>query len=198
MSRRILIALLAALSLVLLLPAPALAGGSAEGFVKSRHGKLVKLLKQRRSTDNDTKVQKVIDGMLDYDAIARRSLGSNWDKLSDAQRRQFQSVLTDLVRRAYQRDLRKTLGYSVKVEGAEADHGTTKVNTVATSRSNPREEPIEIDYVLRPQGKGWTVVDIITDGSSLVRNYNSQFGQIIDKHGFDDLMRRMRRRLAED
>jgi phospholipid transport system substrate-binding protein len=197
MSRRILLALFAAICLVLVLPEPAQARTSAKAFVKDRHGHLVKLLQQPKSATNDAAVQKIVDGMLDYGTIARRSLGDHWDKLTDAQRQEFQSVLSELVRRAYQRDLRRTLGYSVKIEGTEAVADGTLVKTVATNRRKPREEPIDIDYVLRVEGGSWVVVDIITDGSSLVGNYRSQFGGIIRDKGFGDLMARMRKKLAE-
>ena len=38
--------------------------------------------------------------------------------------------------------------------------------------------------------------DIVTEGSSLVANYQQQFNRIIKKDGFAELMRRMKKRLA--
>jgi phospholipid transport system substrate-binding protein len=197
MSRRTLFALCAIVAFALLLPQPAAAGGSAQAWVKEHHVGLMKLLKQPKNAASDESVSKAVDGMLDYGTIARKSLGANWDKLTDAQRQDFQSVLTQLVRRAYQRDLRKTLGYEVTVGEASPVADGSLVKTVARNRKNAREEPIDIDYVVRDNGGSWIVTDIITDGSSLVGNYQNQFGQIIRKNGFDELMRRMRHKLAD-
>ena len=81
--------------------------------IKAKHAELTTLLKQPKSAANETQIQSVVDGMLDYDALAQRSLSKHWDSLSEAQRNEFRSVLTQLVRRAYRRDLRKTLNYQV-------------------------------------------------------------------------------------
>ena len=45
-------------------------------------------------------------------------------------------------------------------------------------------------------GPVWRIEDIITEGSSLVKNYRQQFTRIIKKDGFPELMRRMKAKLA--
>ena len=41
------------------------------------------------------------------------------------------------------------------------------------------------------------VLDVVTEGSSLLNNYRSQFRKIIKKQGFAELMRRMRTKLEK-
>jgi phospholipid transport system substrate-binding protein len=43
----------------------------------------------------------------------------------------------------------------------------------------------------------WRVVDVATDGVSMVDNYRSQFNRIIVREGWDELISRMQRRLEE-
>jgi phospholipid transport system substrate-binding protein len=38
----------------------------------------------------------------------------------------------------------------------------------------------------------WQIYDIVTEGSSLIRNYRNQFRRVIEKKGFDELLRRMK------
>ena len=51
------------------------------------------------------------------------------------------------------------------------------------------------DYMI---GTEWRVFDVVTDGVSLVHNYQQQFRRIITRDGFDTLLQRMRDRLAHE
>jgi phospholipid transport system substrate-binding protein len=101
------------------------------------------------------------------------------------------------VQKAYRRNLDKTLGYNVAYQGQLAGDAATVVQTVASNKANSREEPVSVDYVVRSTQGAWLVVDIVTEGSSLVKGYRSQFNRIIKKEGFDGLVRRMKTKLGE-
>jgi len=190
------IALLAAL-LIVGLPSTAAANG-AQGFVQAKQGELAELLKKGKSAAVEQKVQTVFDTMLDYETLARRSLHKHWEELTEAQRKEFQQVLKQLVQNAYRKNLDKTLAYEVKFQGEAPADGGTLVRTVAKHRDNAREQPVSIDYVLHKVDGQWRVFDIVTEGSSLVRNYRSQLHRVIDKKGFEELLRRMKNKLAKE
>jgi len=165
-------------------------------FVKSRQTELSTLVKKGGSSENKKKIENVFDAILDYDTLAQRSLRDHWSERTDAERREFQDVLKQLVQRAYRKNLDRTLDYDVSFgETSQADEGYL-VRTVAQNRKNAREEPISIDYSLHKVGSDWKIRDIVTEGSSLVSNYQQQFNRIIKKDGFPELMRRMKKRLA--
>ena len=138
LSRRTVVLFLAAFGLVWLLPQTA-AAEPAKSFVQEKHRQLTSLLHQKKSAANDAQVQAKVDELIDYAALTRKSLGTHWDELNDGQRRDFQDVLTQLVRRAYQRDLRRTLSYEVTFGNATPIDGATLVATVARNRNKPRE-----------------------------------------------------------
>jgi phospholipid transport system substrate-binding protein len=186
---------LALLSAVLLVASPALAGASAEQFIKGKHDELTVILKAGKSADQETRIAKVFDGMLDYQTLAQESLRDHWAQLDEAQRREFSDILRQLVQKAYRRNLDKTLGYNVAYQGQLAGDTGTVVQTVANSRSNTREEPVSVDYLVRTNQSSWLVVDIVTEGASLVKGYRTQFNRIIKKDGFDGLVRRMKTKL---
>jgi phospholipid transport system substrate-binding protein len=170
----------------------------AETFVKSKQNELTVLLKQPKSNAAEQKIGQVFDQMLDYHGLAKDSLGDFWSELTPPQQQEFESLLKDLVRRAYRKNLRKTLDYEVAFQGeVKADRGQL-VRTVARNKSNKREEPISVDYVLHQVNGEWRVYDIVTEGSSLLKNYQDQFRRIIKKKGFDELLRRMRRKVETD
>ena len=191
MTRRIYLSAL----LAIFLAAP-MVGASPRGFVEGKQGELTKLLKKKGAV-SEKKVERVFDGMLDYDSLAKESLGKYWAERSEAERKEFKKVLKNLVRNAYRKNLKKTLNYKISYTGQSQAKSGVLVQTVAKSRTNKREEAVSIDYALHKVDGKWRIYDIVTEGSSLVRNYRSQFSRVIRKKGFDELMRRMKRKLGK-
>jgi phospholipid transport system substrate-binding protein len=181
---------LATLALALSLSLPAF-GAEAENFVKGKHSELTELITKAKSADDQKKLDAAFDAVFDYDGLAKATLAS-WDERTPSERAEFTSLLKDLVRNAYRRNIKSTLGYEVDYKGEqEADAGKI-VRTVAHNKKNAREEPVSIDYVVHQVSGKWLIADIVTEGSSLARNYRSQFRKVIEKKGFDELLKRMK------
>lgn len=204
MPRRFSLILLAAIALGILSPAVASAQQSAKDFVSTKHRSLMALLSKGKSAAHDKQIQAVVDGMLDYDLLADEAMASIRAQLSDAQQAEFRKLLAQLVRQAYRKDLDKTVNYAVDILGATKLTGhkyqvvsgePQLVDTVAKHKQNKREDPIRIGYVLHKRGGNWIVFDILTEGSSLVLNYRSQFKRVVDKHGAAELLNRMRKKV---
>ncbi len=172
----------------------ALAGPATE-TVKTKQIALAELLRAPKT--DGAKVVAVLDAVLDYDAIAQASLGAEWANRSDAERAQFSELLRQLVRRAYERNIRKTLAYDIEYTSEDAVDGGVMVKTRATSRGDARQEPLEIDYRLAEVQGTWRTRDIVTEGVSLVGSYRSQFTKIIKKDGFAALIKKMKDKLAK-
>ena len=62
------------------------------------------------------------------------------------------------------------------------------------------EEDFEITITFHwmDSGSQWRIVDVSFDGSSLVKDYQNQFGRIIGKEGGQGLLKRMEDRLQEE
>lgn len=176
---------------------PALAGeDSAESFMKARQTELSSIVRSGASS-NPKRLEAAFDTVLDYDALAQGALRDHWATRSEAERKEFQDVLKRLVQRAYRKNLDRTVTYEVSFEGTEKEPGdAVLVRTVAHSKTNQREEPVSIDYVLRKVDGTWRVQDIVTEGSSLVGNYRQQFNRIIKKDGFPELIKKMKNKLG--
>ena len=181
---------LAALALALTLSLPAFAA-EAESFVRGKHLELTELVSKAKSADDEKKLDAAFDAVFDYDGLAKATL-VDWDKRTPAERSEFTLVLKDLVRNAYRRNIKKTLGYEVDYKGEQDGDAGKVVRTVARNKKNAREEPVSIDYVVHQVGGKWQIFDIVTEGSSLVRNYRNQFRRVIEKKGFDELLKRMK------
>ncbi|MGF1465754.1 MAG: phospholipid-binding protein MlaC [Sandaracinaceae bacterium] len=176
---------------------------SAVRFLEQRHERLNTILRQpassARAQERRTgQIRDVLGDLLDYEAVSRTALGDHWDEHSDQERQEFMTILEQLVRRNYERNLERTLEYEVRYDREEQDGELTVVHTVARSRTQRRQPPVEIVYTLRREGRAWKVVDVATDGVSMVRTYRRQFHRIIVRDGWSELISRMQRRLAAD
>src|SRR3954471_24127352 len=181
----------ASLALALSLSLPAF-GAEAENFVKGKHVELTELVTKAKSADDQKKLDAAFDAVFDYDGLARSTLKDSWEQRTPAERAEFTTLLKDLVRNAYRRNIKNTLGYDVDYKGEQEGDAGKVVRTVAHNKKNAREEPVSIDYVVHQVDGKWLIADIVTEGSSLARNYRSQFRKVIDKKGFDELLKRMK------
>ena len=173
--------------------------GEAQDLVQARRTQVAEMLKSAAGTDRDKKVAAVLSSLFDFDAMAKESLGSAWGELNDDQRAEFTAVLKQLVQRTLEKNIRATSTYDVQFLGEEAaEDGAVLVKTRAQNKKNEREEPILIDYRMRKGDAGWRSTDVITEGTSMVGNYRSQFKRIHAKEGFSGLMKKMKDKLKRD
>jgi phospholipid transport system substrate-binding protein len=171
--------------------------GAATDVVKAKQSTLFDLLKKPDAA-NQKKVGAIFDEMLDYGSLAEASLGSEWAARSDAEKAEFSELLKQLVRKAYEKNLKKTLNFNIEYLGEDSGAaGAIVVKTKAVSKTNAREEPIEINYKMVEKGGVWRVTDIVTEGVSLVSSYRSQFTKIVKKDGFPKLIVKMKEKVAK-
>jgi phospholipid transport system substrate-binding protein len=170
---------------------------SAQDFLRSKQTELAAIIRQPRSAASDANLVKAFDALLDYDQLAKRSLDAEWGKRSPEEQKEFQNLLRTLVQRAYTKGIRDTLDYDVSFKGEADAAGGKLVKTVAAHKTDKRKEAVQIDYVVQANGADWRVVDIVTEGSSLVSNYRNQFRRVIEQKGFSGLLAKMRTKSAQ-
>ena len=194
MKRRVLVASLS-LALCLLLSSVALAG-QATDTVKEKQTALFALLDVPKP--DQKKIGEIFDQMLDYPALAQASLGKEWGNLTEPQQKEFTDLLKQLVQQSYERNLKKTVAFEI-VYGEEQVLGDKAylVTTKAKDKKNPKTDPIQIDFKLVDGGKGFKIVDIITEEVSLVDSYRSQFTKVIKKDGYAALVTKMKDKIAK-
>ena len=168
--------------------------GPATDEVKAKQTALYDLLAK---PGTEKKVAATFDEVLDYATIAQGSLGSEWANRSDAEKAQFSDLLKQLVRRSYERNIKKTLNYNIEYTSEAAKGAQMIVSTKAVSKTDKRADPVEIEYTLAEKDGKWRIQDIKTDGVSLVSSYRSQFTKIIKKDGFPALITKMKDKIAK-
>ena len=204
-----------AFAVSLAIAAPAIAqDAGAQTFVESEHTQINTLLHQPSSAGRDAQINHTLDGMVDYDELARRAFGNpcpaaeaacqnHWADLTDAQKAEATSKLKQLVEKNYRKNLVKTLDYDITYKGAKDQGGETRVRTEAKSKAKPRDPAVQVDYVVRasptPGSAGaYRIVDIVTEGSSLTKNYYDQFDKKLKDPslGYANIVQKLREKIA--
>ncbi len=190
------VAVAAALSLTAL-PSAAWAGPPTD-VVKAKQTELFKLIEANKDGSSAKKISAIFDEMLDYDNLAKASLGDQWSTLKEAEQKEFTGLLKQLIAKAYERNLKKTLAYNIEYLGEETVSDTVAiVKTKAVSKSDAREEPIEINFRMAKRDGKWRIEDILTEGVSLVSTYRSKFTKILKTDGYATLIQKMNDKIAK-
>ena len=150
------------------------------------------------------------DEFVDYNELTHRAFGEPcpaaipacedlWGRYDEKQKDELKDLLSQLVRNSYRKNLSKTLDYEVSYRGQRDTAGDTRVLTEAKSKVNPREPPVRVDYVVKQTPHGFRVVDIVTEGSSLTKNYYEQFRKKMDNpnEGYPNILQKLREKVAK-
>lgn len=191
--RTILLAVVGAL--VMLVAAPVFAGAASDA-VKGKQEELFKLLEKEQ--DNKKKITGIFEQWLDYDTMAKASMGDQWDKLNDEQKKEFSGLLKQLVTAAYDKNLKKVVPFKISYLAEESKgDGKTLVKMKATHKTDTRAEPILLDVLVQEKGGKFKVVDIYPEGVSTVDAYRVQFVKIFKEKGYPELVKKLKEKIAK-
>ena len=178
------------------------ANSSPLAELKKSNDQLDKILRKKypnwspEAEAQKTEVRKLVGGFLDYPELAHRSLAKHWDGLTPAQRKDFVNTLRDLVERSYLKQVSGDPNYNIKYTKEEKMGSEAKVEATLNTVSRGKKVAIALEYHLIYKDH-WLVYDVITDEQSMLENYRAEFNKIINKDGFDVLLKRMKKKLDE-
>jgi phospholipid transport system substrate-binding protein len=179
-------------------------GSSPLAELKKSNDQLDKLIKVKKkypawSPEGEAQraeVRKLVGGFLDYGELARRALAKHWDGLTPAQRQDFVSTLRELVERSYLKQVGGDANYNIKYENEEKTGSEAVVNATLATVARGKKVNIALQYKLVHKNR-WLVYDVVTDEQSMLENYRAEFNKLINKEGFDALLKRMKKKLEE-
>lgn len=147
-----------------------------------------------RAEERRKLIRKEADERFDWEEMARRSLARHWAGRTDEEKREFTSLFSDLLERAYMDKVEGYSGEKVVYEGetVEGDFGVVKVKILTA-----KETEISVEYRVRRKENGWFIYDVSIEGVSLVNNYRTQFNSIILKSSYRELVKRLEAKLAK-
>lgn len=138
-----------------------------------------------------------IDGYFNFDRLTRDPIEPHARHLTVAQRKRFDTTFRELIRLvAYPQagSFLRSAKVTVKPGTVSGKVGSVPMHAYLA------EEDLDTTAVFRWEkgAKGWQIVDVSFDGASLVKDYQNQFGRILDKEGPDGLLRKLEERLLSE
>jgi phospholipid transport system substrate-binding protein len=173
-------------ALLVLLPVSAFAD-SPQATVE-RHVNSVLAVLRATEMDEETKKEKLrslSEDVFDFTMLSRRTLGKVWKRMSASQRKEFVGLFRKLLDKTYMDRAFEYKDERVVLRG-EKMFSESRSEVRSTVISGQREIPVDYRLVLR-DGR-WRVYDVVVEGVSLVKNYRTQFREILVNKTPEDLL----------
>ncbi|SHE40302.1 phospholipid transport system substrate-binding protein [Fodinibius roseus] len=139
------------------------------------------------------KLKNIINGIIDYRAMAQFALQDTYDTLSEEEREEFVDLFSTIIR---DQSLNKLDIYraEVKYEEVSVEGDKAEVRTMA----HLEDVRTPVGYTMKyTDNNEWVMTDMIIDDVSTAASYRRQFQNIIRKKGFDSLLETLRKRAAK-
>lgn len=119
----------------------------------------------------------IINRVFDFKIMSRLTLANNWSLFTPEQQKEFSKVFGRFLGDTYLNKIQSSFsGEQVKYLG---DETLTNNRSVVMTKIIGKDREIPIDYnMILTDGK-WKIYDVKIEGISLLKNYRSQFGNIL-------------------
>ena len=138
---------------------------------------------------------KEIETVFDFKELSRRTLGKQWKKMSAEQQKEFVQLFRQLLQGVYADRL---LAYSdqkiIFDKETMLKKGRAEVQSYLQTSDGKK---IPLFYRLTDKSGSWRVYDVIIEGVSMVKNYRTQFRQILSKDSPEKLLEILRDKVGK-
>jgi phospholipid transport system substrate-binding protein len=199
LDRKNIIAALLATCLLTLSPAALRAGVPTEQ-VRQTADQVLSVLQDSRLKSADKQkerreqIRQIVASRFDFGEMAKRSLGSNWQKGNNDEQRQFVQLFTELLEKSYADQIESYDGEKIVYGRENVSQDQADVDTKILTKKG---EQISVNYKLRSAGNDWKVYDVVIENISLVNNFRSQFNRILANASFAELLRKLQSKSVE-
>lgn len=141
------------------------------------------------------KLRVIYNEMFDQEELSKWCLGRNWNKLSEAQRKEFLPLFQQVLEKTYGD---RILAYSDEKIVFDKEVPITSNRVEVQTRAVTKSKEIPMHYrVFKDKSGAWRCYDIVVENVSLVMNYRSQFNEILAKNSPDELINILRKKVKD-
>jgi len=128
--------------------------------------------------------------------MARIVVGSRWRRLNPNQQQRLVDGFSRLTVSTYASRFDGWSGESFEIRAVEPVRDKTVL--VKTAILQPKDDPVEINYLMRQFESGWRVIDVYLKQSySELATKRSEYSSVLRRQGFEALMREIERKVAQ-
>jgi phospholipid transport system substrate-binding protein len=137
-----------------------------------------------------SQLSDLINTIFDFEELSKRTLGREWKKMKAEQQNEFVQLFRKLLQGVYADRL---LAYSDQKilfdKETELKKGSAEVQSYLQTSDGKK---IPLFYRLTDKSGSWKVYDVIIEGVSMVKNYRTQFREILAKDSPEKLLEILR------
>jgi phospholipid transport system substrate-binding protein len=138
------------------------------------------------------KLRTIYKTMFDEVEFSKRTLSRNWNKLNEAEQKEFIGLFEQVLEKSY---IDKILSYTnEKIEFYKEDMLSDTTAEIQTKVVTASKE-IPIFYRVIKKDNTWKVYDVVVENVSLVQNYRTQFNDILSKNTPEQLLEILRKKV---
>ena len=132
----------------------------------------------------------------DFEEFSARTAGQRWRSFTRDQQKRFAEAFAQLLISTYLGQLKDYNGEKVAYVSERANAKGTRVEQLTNLKlSDGRTIPVA--YRMMAKNGSWVVYDVLVEGVSLVKNYRTQFQDILATDSPDDLIARIEQKARE-
>lgn len=171
----------------------------AHDQLKASMDKLIAVLKEKslkapdKKEERRAKIFAVLEERFDFEQMGKWALGANWKGLSQQERDEFVKTFSELIEKSYILKIERYSNEKIEFKDERTKGKYYYVYTDVISG----DKTIPVNYSLYPKGDQWLVYDVVIEGVSLVKNYRTQFDEIIRKEKFAGLMDKLKKQVSD-
>ena len=170
-------------------------------LVRTSVDKAIQILKDPNLHSQDKKRERVdrlreaLQSIFDYEEMAKRALGTHWRRRTPAEQEEFVKLFRNFLERIYSDKIDLYGGEKVRFGREVIDQGFAEVESTII---RPNGEELAVVYKLRQRDGQWKVYDAVVENISIVNNYRSQFDRVISSSSYQELVKRLQEKVAQD
>ncbi|OQX17964.1 MAG: hypothetical protein BWK80_38795 [Desulfobacteraceae bacterium IS3] len=149
----------------------------------------------KREAQRD-KIWEIIRQTFDFVELSMRTLAQDWKNFTPQQRKEFTEVFTDLLKNTYidkiQSEFQNETIQFLTEEKISVDKAVVKTKVIRNGKIE-----IPMDYSMRLRDGAWKVYDVAIEGVSMVKNYRTQFKDILAKETPAQLITRLKDKVVQ-
>ena len=174
------------------------AQSSPMGVIQSAYNELISVLNdpackgKAAKEKRRAKITELANRIFDFKKVSLLALGRNARKFTKAEFDEFAVIFSKLLENTY---IAKIETYSEAKIKFEKERMLTPKKAVVETMVTYNGKEIPITYRLYKKGNSWRGYDVLVEGISLIKNYRTQFNELLAKEKPAEVIKLVREKL---
>ena len=138
-------------------------------------------------------IRKIVGKKFSYPEMSRRSLAKHWKERTREEKKEFIALFGELLENSYANKIENYTNEKIIYVEEKVKRNIALVKTII-QKSN---DEIPVNYKLIKLGNDWKIYDFIVEGVSMVKNYRTQFKKIIHKSSYQELVKKLKKKVND-